>query len=131
MNWLEITNTIAQTLLPLALMAAAVTLLVYINKKKKQIQDTTDNELVDKYLDIVEDVITDAVLTTTQTYVESLKNKNMFDEEAQRIAFQQTYDAVMKVITEDMKKVLSTVVGDLETYITNKIEATVKVTKRM
>lgn len=131
MNWLEIANTVVQTLLPLALMAASITLLVYINKKKKQIQDTTDNELVDKYLDIVEDVITDAVLTTTQTYVESLKNKNMFDEEAQRIAFQQTYDEVMKVITEDMKKVLSTVVGDLETYITNKIEATVKVTKRM
>ena len=56
-------------------------------------------------------------------------NKNMFDEEAQKHAFQMTYDAIMRVLTDDAKKYIESAVGDLETYITNKIESTVKLSK--
>ena len=131
MNWLEIGNWAFQTLVPIALLLGSVSLIVYIGIKKKEIKDKTDSDTVDRYLDMLETTITDAVLTTTQTYVEALKNKNAFDIEAQKIAFKMSYDAVMKVLTDDAKLYLQTIVGDLQTYITNKIEAKVKLTKVM
>ena len=73
--------------------------------------------------------ITNAVLATTQTYVEALKGKNAFDKEAQQKAFDMTYNAVMSVLTDEAKKYLTEAVGDLQLYVTNQIEATVKMTK--
>lgn len=129
MNWLEIGNWAFQTLVPISLLLGSVSLIVYIGIKNKEIKDKTDSETIDRYLDMLEGTITDAVLTTTQTYVEALKNKNAFDAEAQKTAFKMSYDAVMKVLTDDAKVYLQTIVGDLQTYITNKIEAKVKLTK--
>lgn len=130
MEWLEILNTAAQTLVPLVLTALVVTALFYLEKLMKKGKEATDSELVDKYLDMLQNTITDAVLATTQTYVDAMKKQNMFDEEAQKHAFKLSYDAVMKVLTDDAKKYIESAVGDLETYITNKIEATVKLNKK-
>ena len=129
MNWLEFGNWAFQTLVPIALMLGAVSLIVFVSVKKKEIKEKTDNETAHKYLDMLESTITDAVLATTQTYVEALKNKNAFDEEAQKTAFKMSYDAVMKVLTDDAKIYLQTLVGDLQAHITTKIEAKVKLTK--
>lgn len=129
MDWITTLNEAAQTLLPLAATALAVTLIYYIGKMIKKGQDKIDNDLVDKYLGRLDETITNVVLATTQTYVESLKNKNMFTEEAQKEAFQRTYNAVMKTLNDEAKKYIASAVGDIETYITNKIEATVKMTK--
>lgn len=130
MEWLDILNTAAQTLVPLVLTALVVTALFYLEKLMKKGKEATDSELVDKYLDMLQNTITDAVLATTQTYVDAMKKQNMFDEEAQKHAFKLSYDAVMKVLTDDAKKYIESAVGDLETYITNKIEATVKLNKK-
>ena len=70
--------------------------------------------------------ISNAVLATTQTYVEALKNKNAFDEEAQKIAFEKTYTAVFEVLNEEAVLYLQSLIGDLNTYVTNQIEASVK-----
>lgn len=130
MEWLDILNTAAQTLVPLVLTALVVTALFYLEKLMKKGKEATDSDLVDKYLDMLQNTITDAVLATTQTYVDAMKKQNMFDEEAQKHAFKLSYDAVMKVLTDDAKKYIESAVGDLETYITNKIEATVKLNKK-
>jgi hypothetical protein len=80
---------------------------------------------------MLNDTIASAVLATTQTYVEALKKAGKFDEEAQKAAFKQTYEAVMKVLTNEAIKYITSSVGDLETYVTNKIEAEVKMTKAL
>ncbi len=129
MNWLDIINQLFQTLLPVAMAAISVTLIYYITNVVKSSKIKTDNELAIKYLDMLEDTITKAVLATTQTYVENMKNKNAFDKEAQKTAFDMTYNAVMKVLTDDVKVYLEQIVGDLDTYITAQIEATVKLAK--
>lgn len=129
MNWLDIINQLFQTLLPVAMAAISVTLIYYITNVVKSSKIKTDNELAIKYLDMLEDTITKAVLATTQTYVENMKNKNAFDKEAQKTAFDMTYNAVMKVLTDDVKVYLEQIVGDLDTYITAQIEATIKLAK--
>lgn len=100
-----------------------------IGIKIKELKQKTNDDTTRKYLDMLNDTIANAVLATTQTYVEALKKENKFDLEAQKNAFKQTYEAVMKVLTDDAIKYIIASVGDLETYVTNKIEAEVKLTK--
>ena len=52
-----------------------------------------------------------------------------FDKEAQKKAFELTYNKIMNVLTEDAKEYLTTIYGDLEIYITTKIESEVKLYK--
>ncbi len=129
MNWLDFANQAVQALLPIAALALATTLTYYVGKLVKAGQDKSNNEQVDKYLSMLDTTITNAVLATTQTYVDALKGKNAFDKEAQQKAFEMTYDAVMAVLTDEAKKYIESVVGDLQVYVTNQIEATVKLTK--
>jgi hypothetical protein len=73
--------------------------------------------------------IQDCVAATTQTYVDSLKAQNSFDKEAQKVAFNKTYEAVMAILTDDVKDYLTSIYGDLQSYLTNRIEAEVKAQK--
>ena len=129
MNWITMLNDVFHIAIIPLIIVGSVFLITYISAKNKQIQANIDNETTKKYLDMLEDTITSAVLATTQTYVEALKNQNAFDIEAQQHAFQLSYEAVMKTLTDDAKKYLQAAVGDLEAYITTKIEANVKLSK--
>jgi hypothetical protein len=129
MNWSQILNTIFQVAIIPLLLAGSAYLVAFISAKTKQIKEKTENDTIDKYLGMLEDSITKAVIATTQTYVEALKNKNAFDEQAQKEALKRTYDAVISILTEDARKYLTTAVGDLETYILTRIEYNVNMTK--
>lgn len=97
--------------------------------KEKEINNSLENETAKKYNSMLFETIRDCVTATTQTYVESLKKQDKFDAEAQKIAFHMSFDAVMAVLTDDAKEYLSTLYGDLNAYITTKIEAEVKAQK--
>ena len=106
--------------------------LIYLmNVKIKEIKQKTNNDVANKYLDMLDDTIANAVLATTQTYVETLKKAGKFDLDAQKEAFKKTYDAVMNVLTDEATKYITESVGDLETYITNNIESQVRFNKTL
>ena len=100
-----------------------------IRKKNKELDEKVSNKISKKYIDMLADTITDCVVSTNQTYVDALKAANAFDKEAQEKAFELTYNKIMNVLTEDAKEYLTTIYGDLEIYITTKIESEVKLYK--
>lgn len=100
-----------------------------IRKKNKELDTKVSKEVSKKYIDMLADTITDCVVSTNQTYVDALKSANAFDKEAQKKAFELTYNKIMNVLTEDAKEYLTTIYGDLEIYITTKIESEVKLYK--
>lgn len=106
-----------------------VALCCLVSIKILEIKKRTKDETTLKYLSMLDNSITTAVLATTQTYVDSLKSQGKFDLEAQKTAFAQTYNAVMNVLTDEAKKYITEAIGDLEAYITNKIEAEVNLNK--
>ena len=75
------------------------------------------------------ETITECVIATNQTYVNALKDKNAFDLDAQKEAFKRTYEAVMSILSEDAIHYLENIYGDLNAYITGKIEAEVNKNK--
>ena len=129
MDWTTVLEQIFELALYTIISIAGIYIVYFFSTKIKELKQKTDNETTAKYLDMLDMTIQNAVLATTQTYVDSLKKEGKFDAEAQKAAFKQTYDAVMQVITADAVKYITAVVGDLETYVTNKIEADVKMSK--
>ena len=100
-------------------------LIKWINSKSKEIQIKTENDKFDKYIQMLNETIVDCVIATNQTYVNSLKEAGSFDAKAQKVAFEKTYNSVMKILSADAQKYLTEAVGDLNAYITEKIEAQV------
>lgn len=129
MNYMEMLQKIFEVCIIPLLGVLTTYLVLFIKQKSKELQETTDNELYKKYIELLQDTIVRCVIATNQTYVEALKDKNAFDKEAQEHAFKMTYDAVMAILTDDAKVYLSNVFGDLEVYITKLIEAEVNVNK--
>ena len=104
-------------------------LIAYITVKKNEICANTDNELAKKYLDMLSNTIGQCVIATNQTYVEALKKEGKFDLEAQKIAFNKTKDAVLEILDEEAKNYLNSLIGDLDLYINQQIEASVNMYK--
>ena len=131
MDWLEFFNDLFQMVgIPLILALGGYAI-AFFSAKTRELKTKTDNETAQKYLDMLNTTIANAVLATTQTYVEALKNENVFDKDAQKAAFEKTYNAVFAVLTEEAVLYLQTVIGDLDTYVTNQIEATVRTYKNI
>ena len=95
----------------------------------KVYRNQNGNDTANKYIAMVTETISACVIATNQTYVETLKKKNAFTAEAQKEAFQLTYNAVMAILTDEAKAYLAEIYGDVTAYITNKIEAEVNISK--
>ena len=129
MDYMELLQQIFQVcILPLLGVLTAY-LVALIKKKTDEIKAKTDNELYDKYITMLRDIVIDCVTTTNQTYVEALKNKNAFDKEAQQEAFNLTYNAVMDILADEAKEYLDIAIGDLNNYIIKMIESQVNFQK--
>lgn len=101
----------------------------YIRAKTKELTEISKNDTLDKYLVMLAETVSRCVIATNQTYVDSLKAQGQFDATAQKIAFTMTLDSVMKIMGEEAILYLSEACGDLSAYITNMIEAEVKIQK--
>jgi hypothetical protein len=126
MDWMEIVEQIFELAVFPVLSIVGVYLTYLIKVKVRELQQKADNDTADKYLAMLGDTISSVVTATTQTYVEGLKQQGKFDAEAQKAALELTRDTVMRLLTEDAVKYITTSVGDLDTYVTNKIEAEVR-----
>ena len=129
MNWLELLYEILEVCIIPLLGILTVYVVKFIKVKSDEIKTKADNELADKYIDLLSTTISDCVIATNQTYVEALKKENAFTAEAQKKAFELTYDAVLEVLSDDAIIYLTSIYGDLSKYITAKIEAEVNLNK--
>lgn len=129
MDFVTLTPVIFQmVLIPLlAILTKYVTTWVQI--KIDELTESKNNATFTKYMNLLQSTVIDCVIATNQTYVESLKLQGKFDVEAQKIAFQKTYDAVMLILTEDAVKYLNEALGDLDAYVNTLIEAQVNLQK--
>ena len=129
MEWLDLLHDIFKVCVIPMLGILTTFLIKWLKAKEIQILDGVDSEIAAKYVSILFETITDCVSATTQTYVDEMKKNNAFDADAQKVAFQKSFDAVVSTLTEDAKECLSSIYGDLNAFIATKIEAEVKAQK--
>lgn len=97
----------------------------FLSAKRDELNSKTDSEITQKYTNMIYQTVVDCVIATNQTYVESLKKSGSFDEAAQKEAFSRTMSAVMAILSDDAKEYITEATGDLNTYLTQLIEAEV------
>lgn len=131
MEWMILLQQIFEMCVIPLLGVLTLYIVQYIRTKTAELNNKNDNEMLSKYITMLSDTVIDCVIATNQTYVDSLKAQGKFDVEAQKIAFEMTYNAVIKVLNNDAKNYLTNIYGDLSTYITNMIEAEVNRNKNM
>lgn len=108
----------------------------YLRAKKDELIKSTENlenaqhqALIDKYLTMAEVTVERCVITTNQTFVDSLKAKGEFTQEAWQEAFQRTYTDVVSILAGEAEQYLAEAVGDLKVYLTTLIESAVALNK--
>lgn len=129
MDWTEILIKIAEVCLVPILGILTNYIVIFVKAKCAELAQKANNDKIVKYIDLFNQMICDCVIATNQTYVDALKAQGAFDLEAQKIAFNKTEEAILGMLTDDMKLVLEEVYGDLTLFIQTKIESEVNFNK--
>lgn len=115
------------------IIAAVPTVTVYLcsflSKKKEEIRQSTTSETQKRLLDEAMEAVTTAVIKTNQTYADTLKNNGAFSIENQKTAFEKSLQTAIEIMSQETKDFISAVYGDLEKWLSAKIEATVNTVK--
>lgn len=104
-------------------------LCVLLKNKISEVSTKIKNNNLSKYINAATDIVINAVLDVSQTYVDSLKKNNGFTKEAQEEAKKKAINIATKLITEDGKKAIEEVYGDFSTWLSTIIESNVKKNK--
>ena len=129
MNNIETVAMIFTTIIIPILGILSTFLINFLRIKSVDIQNKIESDIADEYIGMITNTITDCVIATNQTYVETLKKHGKFDKAAQEEAFKQTLNAVLAVLTEDAKEYIYQISGDVTAYLTSKIESAVNQNK--
>lgn len=129
MEWMVILQQIFELCIIPLLGIITFYIVQFIRAKTGELNSNNSNEILSKYIEMLSNTICECVIATNQTYVDSLKKQGKFDAEAQKKAFEMTYNAVIRILREEAKVYLASIYGDLNAYITNMIEAEVNKNK--
>ena len=126
-------NTLITDILQ-AIIAAAVPIVTgfavsFLNAKAKHAKESAKSETARRYIDEADDAVTKAVLHTSQTYVDALKESGTFNPENQVTALRKAVARAGALLTADAKQFLREGYGDLSEYLEAQIEAQVKLQK--
>lgn len=119
----------------MAVIAAAVPVLTtffvkFINQMKDNASASTDNTKWQWYIQEIAEAITAAVSATSQTYVDALKAAGKFDAEAQKEAARRALESALAAISPAAQAFIEQMYGDINEYLTTRIEAEVRKQKQ-
>ena len=116
-----ISVVVTAVILPLISYAGA-RLITWLNTKIK-------DESAKQQLTVATDIVTNAVRSVFQTYVEALKKNGTFDKESQKVALIKAKNDALAQMTDEIKEYITKNYGDLETWIITQIESTINILK--
>lgn len=123
MNWNEIILSVVSIVVTGLIGVLTTYLTKLINSK---ISDKKDAATLSKLTEI----ISNAVKSVFQTYVQSLKDSGTFNEEAQKTALNKALELINGELTTELKTYITDNYGDITTWLTNQIEATIYALKK-
>lgn len=129
MEWLDI----LQQFIEICVIPAVGVVLSYLAlrfvKKLEEDKKQTEADIAQQYLERLNELIIACIKSTNQTYVDVLKKEGKFDAVAHKIALSKTVETVMSLISSTAESYISTIVGDLKKYVTEKVEASIEEVK--
>ena len=129
MDWLKILQEIFTVCIIPLLGILTKYLVDWIQTKKNTLIQQEENEIKQRYIEMLASTVETCVIATNQTYVNALKDKNAFTLEAQKEAFEITKNAILAILGEEGQNYLKQIYGDLNIYIMKEIEKNVNIQK--
>lgn len=98
---------------------ATTALVSWLNTKIK-------NEKASKWASDLTTIVSNAVLSVTQTFVDVMKANGEFDEKAAKEAKEKALAIITGQLTPELKNYITSNFGDMTEYLGNLIEATIQ-----
>ena len=127
---MEIVKDILYILITAAVPVLTTYLCKFLYTKWTEGKVKIENEKISNTLDNVVNMVLDVVEATNQTFVDELKKKGEFTEEAALEAFNITKAKALEMLSEDAVNVITDIYGDIDVYLDTLIEATVRQLKK-
>ena len=96
-----------------------------ISVLKKLVNEKIDNATLREILNDGLTVIENSVKYTYQTYVEGMKDKDIFDANAQKHALQMAKDKALSMLSEGFINMIKDMYGDVNNWLETNIESTI------
>lgn len=111
----------------IALGGAAI---AFLKAKITAVNTKSDNDTANRIRWEVAEAVEDAVTAVNQTFVEELKNKNLFDKEKQEEAFERALEGTIDALSRETVDFINNTYGDINIWLIDKIEAAVSRNKK-
>lgn len=122
MDWKDLLIYIIQSLCGLVISVGIPYAFALLRKKVK-------DEKLARIIDRVENIVSKTVILVNQTYVDALKESDLFDKEAQKAAFEMCKERVLAMLNDESIKAIAETFGDFDEWIRTLIEAYVRENK--
>lgn len=131
MEWKDILETIVMVVIIPSIPVLVREIVRYFRAETDSALSEVSNETLRQVLGEATDAIYTAVVYTSQVYVDAMKDKQAFDKEAQQQALGMAIDKAKAMLTVEAKDLLTSLYGNLDEWLTVRIEQTVRDQKQL
>lgn len=117
-------ENLGNILIPLLVTVITICICVMTSKVAKDAARTAPS----KYSEIIyglENIVSKAVITTNQTFVDELKKQGKFDKEAMQEAYERTFESIIASLSQSFFEYLDEETIDVNALLKNMIETSV------
>ena len=117
-------ENLGNILIPLLITIITICICTITSKIAKDAARTAPS----KYSEIIyglENIVSKAVITTNQTFVNELKKQGKFDKEAMEEAYRRTYESIIASLSQSFFEYIDEETIDIDTLLKNMIETSV------
>ena len=117
-------ENLGNILIPLLITIITICICMMTSKVAKNAAESAPS----KYSGIIyglENIVSKAVITTNQTFVNELKKQGKFDKEAMQEAYRRTYESIIASLSQSFFEYIDKEAIDIDTLLKNMIETSV------
>lgn len=129
MDYTQILSAVSTYVLIPTIALVGIVVVNFLRSKIEALKVASDNELLDKYIELIGQMIIGAVQAVNNKMVDDLKKEGAFTPEKQKEAMQECKQMVIAMMDDNMKKILSESIGDINAYLQSQIELNIKLLK--
>jgi hypothetical protein len=102
----------------------------WFHNKCEELKSKTDNDAFKRLLEKIDYIVQIAVEATNQTFVDDWKkNGESLSDEQKQSAFNNTFESIDNMLTDEDKEKIIESFGDLGTFLRNSVETYIKNSK--
>ena len=119
-------NEILLNVLSVVVSAVVLPLISLIGAKLVSFINTKiNNDKASNMMEEATNIVTNAVRSVFQTYVEALKKQGTFDKESQIYALEKAKSTALNQMSDEIKSYIKSNYGNINTWLSTQIEATI------